>query len=217
MTGSMVNKSSLDYINNKYKDFSSRFRPYNRFWKVISRQAIHSGKHTWQLTIARRFLLWYQQAILKEMMRIRKEQHQVDCQAAHLKILKASGNYPEISFGEINELVAELYRSHLSEILNAIPNIQPINLPYQTIGNDLKEERYLWLNCTGSFQPVQAMRRRLPFTGLAAWAKQGWPLNMPGNTRMIIRLCFSSMQVQRNCLKQYCCPLRQKGIKSSGT
>jgi hypothetical protein len=34
--------------------------------------------------------------------------------------------------------VAELYRSHLSEILNAIPNIQPINLPYQTIGNDFK-------------------------------------------------------------------------------
>jgi hypothetical protein len=72
MTGSMVNKSSLDYINNKYKDFSS---PVPALQPVLEGN-IQASYTQWEAYMAayhsKEIFVVYQQAILKEMMRIEK-------------------------------------------------------------------------------------------------------------------------------------------------
>ena len=138
MTGSMANKLSLQYITKRYPDFGDRIPELQSVLKGETDMsytqweawlAVYHGKQLFIATPSKK---------AKRSIRYKKDVTQMELQQAHLNYLKAVGHYAEIQFTTIDELVKKLYQSQLGDILNAVPKIKPVNLPYKTIGTGFK-------------------------------------------------------------------------------
>lgn len=133
MTGATANELSIQYIQNKYPKFSQRF-PSLKLEDLSYTQ--------WEAYLAifhdkRLFVATPLEGAARDQ-RYKKDEQQYANQKAHLERLKALGFYDEIQYKTEDELIKKLYISKLGDILNQIPRIKPISLPYQSIGNDFK-------------------------------------------------------------------------------
>ena len=138
MTGSMANNLSIQYINNTYPDFSTRFPQLK---PVLEGHAPLSYTQ-WEAYLAayhgKRLFVVAPTATAIRNDKYVKDQEQAAHQQAHLKRLEELGYYAEIQFNNEDELVKNLYRSKLGDILNKISKAKPINLPYHSIGTAFK-------------------------------------------------------------------------------
>ena len=138
MTGSMANHISVQYINNKYPDFATRFPQL----QPVLEGNTPSSYTQWEAYIAayhgKRLFIAVPTSSAKRNKTYTKDPEQVTLQEAHLNRLKDLGFYAEIHFDNKDELVSKLYQSKLGDILNTISKVKPINLPYHSIGANFK-------------------------------------------------------------------------------
>jgi Domain of unknown function (DUF4062) len=138
MTGSMANDISLQYIKTTYQDFGHR---YPALLSVLNgtEQMSYTQWEAWlAIYHGKRLFVVAPAPTAQRDARYVWDVAQVAHQQAHLDRLRQLGYYDEIKFGTEDQLVKELYRSKLGDILNAIPKFKAVNLPYQTIGTAFK-------------------------------------------------------------------------------
>jgi Tetratricopeptide repeat len=155
MTGSMANEISIQYINNKYKDFGSRFPALQPVLNGTARLSYTQWEVWLGVYHGKRLFVVAPTATALRDIRYVNDPEQIAHQQEHLNRLRELGYYDEIHFNNEDDLVKNLYRSKLGDILNKIPKAKPANLPYQTIGtafkgrvDDLKELFDIFSNTT---------------------------------------------------------------------
>lgn len=138
MTGSMANELSLLYIKNKYTDFGIRF-PFLQ--SVLNNEAGLSYTQ-WEAYLAiyhnKRLFVATPLEDAPRNTNYKKEESQIVLQQAHLQNLRSLGYYDEIHFSTEDGLIKKLYQSKLGDVVNAIPKIKPIKLPYKSLENAFK-------------------------------------------------------------------------------
>lgn len=138
MTGSMANEASLQYINNKYKDFATRLP----ILKQILEGNAEASYAQWETYLAayhnKRIFVVAPTATAIRNTTYLKDDKQAAHQQAHLSRLEALGYYAEIHFNNEDELAKKLYQSKLGEIVFGTPKRKPVNLRYPSIGAQFK-------------------------------------------------------------------------------
>src|SRR4051812_39984433 len=137
MTGSMANKLSIQYINNKYKDFATRFPTLQEVLNGTAQLSYTQWEAYLAVYHGKRLFIVAPTANALRDNRYIKDPEQVMHQQEHLNRLKQLGYYDEIHFNNEDNLVKNLYRSKLGDILNAIPKVKPVAPQKKVVSNKL--------------------------------------------------------------------------------
>jgi tetratricopeptide (TPR) repeat protein len=144
MTGSMANASSLNYIKGTYKDFENRFP---ELLPVLEgrEQLSYTQWEAWLAVYHNKRLIIAipKEGALRNTSSYKlapEEQHHQQLHLSRLSFSRDKGNgyYDEIHFSTPDELIKEVYKSKLYELIVALPTTKPISLPYHSIGDLFK-------------------------------------------------------------------------------
>lgn len=138
MTGSMANDISLQYINDTYPNFGQRYPALLPILNGTEQMSYTQWEAWLAIYHGKQLFIAAPAAAAERDGRYTRDDAQVAHQQAHLGRLRQQGHYDEIQFSTEDNLVKQLYRSKLGDILNAIPKFKAVNLPYQTIGTAFK-------------------------------------------------------------------------------
>jgi tetratricopeptide (TPR) repeat protein len=142
MTGAMASPSDVAAITKRYPDLATRCPPLA--------ETLSTGTPALSYTQWEAFLALYHYKILiiaapaPEAPRdpsCRKVDAEITAQQGHLQRLRSCHRYPEISFANADDLIIEVLRSKLQDILRQIdpvPARKPNSLPYASLGTLFK-------------------------------------------------------------------------------
>jgi hypothetical protein len=142
MTGAMASPSAVAAIKERYPDLATRFPPLA--------ETVSTGAPALSYTQWEAFLALYHGKILiiatpadgaPRDQTYRNTDAETTAQKAHLQRLKSCHRYPEISFANADDLIIEVLRSKLQEILRQIEQgatRKPNSLPYASLGRLFK-------------------------------------------------------------------------------
>jgi hypothetical protein len=138
MTGAMASPSAVAAIKRRYPDLATRFPPLE---ETLSTGAPQLSYTQWEA-----FLALYHRKVLiictpadgaPRDRTYRKIETETATQQAHLQRLKSCHRYPETSFANADDLIIEMLRSRLQDILllveRGVPR-KPNSLPYASLG-----------------------------------------------------------------------------------
>lgn len=138
MTGSMANDISLQYIRDTYQGFGQRYPALLPILNGTEQMSYTQWEAWLAIYHGKQLFVAAPTADAKRDDRYIRDDAQIAHQQVHLNRLRQKGYYDEIQFGTEDNLVKQLYRSKLGDILNGIPKFKAINLPYQSIGTAFK-------------------------------------------------------------------------------
>jgi len=138
MTGSIANQISVEFITTQYPDFAKRFPVL----QPVMDGNVELSYTQWEAYLAiyhgKRLYIAKPVESAPRSSQYIKDYAQIELQTNHLQCLNQIGYYAEIEFKSEDELAKNLYKSKLGELINSIPRIKPINLPYLSIGKNFK-------------------------------------------------------------------------------
>jgi hypothetical protein len=138
MTGAMASPSAVAAITERYPDLATHFPPLA--------ETLFTGAPALSYTQWEAFLALYHRKVLiiatpgdgaLRDPKYRKIDAETGAQQAHLQRLKSCHRYPEISFVSADDLIIEVLRSKLQDILQQIEHSsprKPNSLPYASLG-----------------------------------------------------------------------------------
>ena len=138
MTGAMASPSAVAAIKERYPDLAIRFPPLA--------ETLSTGAPAISYTQWEAFLALYHRKVLIIVTpaagaprdpTYRKIDAETAAQQAHLQRLKSCHRYPEISFANADDLIIEVLRSKLQDILRQVEPAstrKPNSLPYASLG-----------------------------------------------------------------------------------
>jgi tetratricopeptide (TPR) repeat protein len=138
MTGAMASPSAVAAIKERYPDLATRFPPLAA--------TLSTGAPALSYTQWEAFLALYHRKVLiiatpadgaPRDLPPRKIGAETMSQQAHLQRLKSCHRYPEISFANAEDLIIEVLRSKLQDILRQVESgstRKPNSLPYASLG-----------------------------------------------------------------------------------
>jgi hypothetical protein len=153
MTGAMASPSAVAAIKERYPDFATRFPPLA--------ESLSTGTPLLSYTQWEAFLALYHRKVLiiatpadgaPRDPTYRKIETENTAQQAHLQRLESCHRHPEITFANADDLIIEVLRSKLQDILRKVEGgatRKPNSLPYPTLGPLFK----------GRSEPMEALRR----------------------------------------------------------
>jgi tetratricopeptide (TPR) repeat protein len=153
MTGAMASPSAVAAITERYPDLATRFPPLA--------ETLSTGAPALSYTQWEAFLALYHRKVLiiatpadgaPRDPTYRKIDAETTSQQAHLQRLKSCHRYPEISFANADDLIIEVLRSKLQDILRQVePGSirKPNSLPYASLGPLFK----------GRAEPMEQLRQ----------------------------------------------------------
>src|SRR5271165_960616 len=156
MTGAMASPSAVAAITKRYPDLATRCPPLA--------ETLSTGMPALSYTQWEAFLALYHDKILiiaapatkaPRDPSCRKVDAEITAQQAHLQRLRSCNRYPEISFANADDLIIEVLRSTLQDILRQIelsPTRKPNSLPYRSLGTLFK----------GRGEPMKRLRDAFP-------------------------------------------------------
>jgi hypothetical protein len=206
ITGAMASPSAAAAIKERYPDLGSRFPPLA--------ETLSTGTPLLSYTQWEAFLALYHRKVLiiatpkegapRDPM-YRKIDAKTAAQQAHLQRLKSCHRYPEISFADPEDLIIEVLRSKLQDILRQVESgstRKPNSLPYASLGPLFK----------GRGEPMEQLRQAFageiatdgkapswPYMALAGSAKPDSRSSTDYSTRRAIPRCSSSRPERRSC------------------
>jgi hypothetical protein len=145
MTGAMASPSAVAAIKERYPDLANRFAPLA--------ETLSTGTPQLSYTQWEAFLALYHRKILiiatpadgaPRDPTYRKNDAETASQQTHLQRLKSCHRYPEFSFSNADDLIIEVLRSKLQDILRQVEagsTRKPNSLPYASLGPLFKGRR----------------------------------------------------------------------------
>jgi hypothetical protein len=153
MTGAMASLSAVAAIKERYPDLATRFPPLA--------ETLSTGAPALSYTQWEAFLALYHRKVLiiatpadgaPRDQTYRKMDAETTAQQAHLQRLKSCHRYPEITFASADDLIIEVLRSKLQDILRQVERSstrKPNSLPYAPLGPLFK----------GRAEPMEQLRQ----------------------------------------------------------